>query len=450
MQGPETKFARSGDAHIAYQVVGSGPPDLVYVSGWVSNIGLCWEEPSYARFLSRLASFARLILFDKRGTGLSDRVPEQRLPTLEQRMDDVRSVLDNVGSDQAALFGVSEGGPLCELFAATHPERTSALVIYGSYARRRGAPDYPWGRSEVEMTKSFSEIEEGWGGPVGGALRAPTMVHDERFMRWWATYLMQSASPQAALTLTRMNGDIDVRPILSAINVPTLILHRTGDRVVKTGEARYVAEQIAEAKLILLDGDDHLPWVGDQDSILDEIEEHVTGIRRGPRSDRVLSTVLFTDIVASTETAGRLGDRRWRDLLEEHHALVRRELVRFRGREVDTAGDGFLATFDGPARAIHCALSILEEVRTLGLELRAGVHTGECEIVGHGVRGIAVHIGARVSSKAGPGEIFVSSTVKDLVAGSGLRFEDRGLHQLKGIPDEWRLYAVSGNGVKDS
>jgi class 3 adenylate cyclase len=247
-----------------------------------------------------------------------------------------------------------------------------------------------------------------------------------------------------------MNGDIDVRPILSAINVPTLILHRTGDRVVKTGEARYVAEQIAEAKLILLDGDDHLPWVGDQDLILDEIEEHVTGIRRGPRSDRVLSTVLFTDIVASTETAGRLGDRRWRDLLEEHHALVRRELVRFRGREVDTAGDGFLATFDGPARAIHCALSILEEVRTLGLELRAGVHTGECEIVGHGVRGIAVHIGARVSSKADPGEIFVSSTVKDLVAGSGLRFEDRGLHQLKGIPDEWRLYAVSGNGVKDS
>lgn len=448
MRRPETRFAKSGDAHIAYQVVGNGPPDLVYVPGWVSNVGLNWEEQAYGRFLSRLASFARLILFDKRGTGLSDRVPDRQLPTLEQRMDDVRSVLDAVGSARTALLGVSEGGPMCALFAATYPERTAALIMYGSYARRRRTSDYPWGQSDEEMAAFLREIEEGWGGPVGRAARAPSMMHDERFMQWWASYLMQSASPQAALTLTRMNGEIDVRPILPTIQVPTLILHRKGDRVTRTEEAGYISEQISGAKLVLLDGDDHLPWIGDQDTVLDEIEEHLTGIRRGPRSDRVLATVLFTDIVGSTETAGRMGDRRWRDVLDEHHAIVRRGLIRFRGREVDTAGDGFLATFDGPARAIRCAHSVLEEVRPLGLELRAGVHTGECELVDGGVRGIAVHIGARVSSMAGPGEVLVSSTVKDLVAGSGLGFEDRGLHHLKGIPDAWRLYAVTGSDLE--
>ncbi len=282
MQRPETRFAKSGDAHIAYQVVGNGPLDLVYVPGWVSNVGLNWEEPSYARFLTRLASFARLILFDKRGTGLSDRVPERELPTLELRMDDVRAVLDAAGSERAALLGVSEGGPMCALFAATYPDRTMALVMYGSYARRQRTADYPWGQSDEDLTAFLREIEEDWGGPVGRAARAPSAVGDERFMRFWASYLVQSASPQAALSLVRMNAEIDVRPILSAIRVPSLILQRTGDRVVRTEEARYLAERIPGAELVLLAGEDHLPWVGDQDAVLDEIEEHLTGIRRGP------------------------------------------------------------------------------------------------------------------------------------------------------------------------
>ena len=284
MRRAETRFARSGDAHIAYQVVGSGPPDLVYVPGWVSNVELNWGEPAYARFLTRLASFARLILFDKRGTGLSDRVHSAEPPTLEQRMDDVRAVLDAVGSERAALFGVSEGGSMCALFAATYPDRTVALIMYGSYARRRRAPDYPWGLPEEDLTAALKEIEEGWGGPVGRAARAPSAAHDERFMQFWASYLVQSASPQAATALARMNFEIDVRPILPAIRVPTLILHREGDRVVRTEEARYLSEQIPGARLVLLTGEDHLPWVGDQDAVLDEIEEGLTGIRRGPRA----------------------------------------------------------------------------------------------------------------------------------------------------------------------
>jgi pimeloyl-ACP methyl ester carboxylesterase len=437
---PETRYAKSGDINLAYQVVGVGPPDLVYVPGWVSNVEANWEEPGYARFLGRLASFCRLIAFDKRGTGLSDRVSE--LPTLEERMDDVRAVMDAVGSERAALFGVSEGGPMCALFAATYPERTSALVVYGTYARRGPDSDYPWGRSQEAQDRFLREIAEGWGGPVALADRAPSMMDDERFVRWWASYLRQSASPGAVLALTRMNYEVDVRVVLPSIHVPTLVLHRDGDRVMRTAEARYIAEHVPDAKLVVLPGDDHLPWVGDQDALLDEIEEFLTGVRRGPEPDRVLATVLFTDIVGSTERAAEIGDRRWRDLLEQHHAIVRRALSRFRGREVDTAGDGFLATFDGPARAIRCALSIVEDVRRLGLELRAGVHTGECELVGEDVRGIAVHIGARVASQAAPGEVLVSSTVKDLVAGSGIRFDDRGERDLKGVPGPWRLFAA--------
>jgi len=430
-------------------VVGTGSVDLVYVPGWVSNVELAWEEPSYARFLSRLSTFARVILFDKRGTGLSDRVPEQGLPTLEQRMDDVRAVLDAVGSERAALLGVSEGGAMCALFAATYPSRTVALVMYGSYARRRRAPDYPWGLSDEDLASTLAEIEDGWGGPVGGAARAPSAADDERFMRSWASYLVQSASPQAALTLARMNSRIDVRPILPAIRIPTLIIHREGDRIVHPEEARYLAEHIPEARLVLLPGPDHLPWVGDQDAVLDEIEEELTGLRRGPVPDRVLATVLFTDIVESTKRAAALGDARWKALLHSHDDYVRTELARFRGVEVKTTGDGFLATFDGPARAVGCAEAIVEVVRRLGIEIRAGCHTGEIEQVPGDIAGLAVHIGARIAALAGAGEVLVSSTVKDLVVGSGLSFQDRGSHELKGVPGEWRIYAVT-DGVAPS
>jgi pimeloyl-ACP methyl ester carboxylesterase len=441
---PDTRYARSGDVNIAFQVMGEGPRDLVYVPGWVSNVELNWEEPGYARFLERLASFSRLIVFDKRGTGLSDRVPVDQLPTLELRMDDVRAVMEAAGSDRAVLLGVSEGGPMCALFAATYPQRTAALVMYGSYARRAAAPDYPWGRPVEEQEARLREIEEGWGGPVWLEPRAPSAMSDQRFVDWWATYLRQSASPQAVLALTRMNYEVDIREVLPSISVPTLIVHRTGDRVMNTEEARYMAERIAGARLALLPGDDHLPWVADQDDVLDEIEEFVTGTRPVHEPDRVLATVLFTDIVGSTERAAHLGDRRWGQVLQEHHHTIRRELDRYRGREVDTAGDGFLATFDGPARAIRCARAMCDALRTLGLEIRAGIHTGEVELMDSNIGGIAVHIAARVMAAAGHGEVLVSSTVKDLVAGSGIEFEDRGAHGLKGVPGEWRLFRVAG------
>ena len=439
---PETRYARSGGVNIAYQVVGNGPLDLVYVMGWVSNLDYFWEEPSYARFLTRLASFSRLILFDKRGTGLSDRVHESELPTLEQRMDDVRAVMDAVGTPRAALFGVSEGGPMCATFAATFPERTSALVMYGSYAKRIWAPDYPWAPTPQVRQKFFDAIQEGWGGVVDLATLAPTATADARFREWWAAYLRRSASPGAALALAKMNTEIDIRHVLPAIRVPTLIIHRTGDLDIDAGGSRYMAERIPGARYVELPGNDHLPWVGDQDAIVDETEEFLTGVRRGPEPDRVLATVMFADVVGSTERAAAMGDRRWRDLLEGYHALVRRELSRYRGREIDTAGDGMFAMFDGPARAVRCASSIRDAVRPLGLEVRVGLHTGEVEMMGDNAGGIAVHIGARVAAHAGAGEVLVSSTVKDLVAGSGLRFEDRGTQVLKGVPGEWRLFAV--------
>jgi len=450
VRAPETRFAKSGDAHLAYQVVGSGPLDLVYVPGWVSNVALNWEEPAYARFLTRLSTFTRLILFDKRGTGLSDRTPDDQLPTLEQRMDDVRAVLDAVGSDRAALLGVSEGGSMSALFAATYPTRTVALVMYGSYARRQRAPDYPWGQSNDDLANTLREIEEGWGGPVGRAARAPSAADDELFMAFWSSYLVQSASPGAAATLTRMNAEIDVRPVLPTIRVPTLVIHRTGDRIVRTEEARYLADHIPDARLALLPGEDHLPWIGDQDAVADEIEESLTGIRRAPSLDRVLATVLFTDIVDSTKKASELGDARWKELLRAHDERIRAELSRFRGVEVKTTGDGFLATFDGPARAVGCARAIANGVRILGIEIRAGCHTGEVELLAGDLGGIAVHIGARVAALAGASEVLVSSTVKDLVVGSGLTFEDRGLYELKGVSDPWHLYAVTGDGTGPS
>jgi len=438
----ETRYARSGHVNIAYQVLGEGPPDLVYVSGWVSHLEYQWEEPGYTAFLERLASFARLILFDKRGTGMSDRVPSTELPTLEQRMDDVRAVMDAVGSERAALLGVSEGGPMCLLFGATYPERTTALVVFGGYARRLSAPDYPFGQHPDDYEAFTEQVEHEWGGTVGLAVRSPSRERDEAFARWWSTYLRMSASPGAAAALTRMNGEIDVRHVLPVIRVPTRILHRAGDRAISPAGATYAAERIPGARYVELPGDDHLPFTGDQDALLDEVEEFLTGVRRGPEPDRILATVLFTDLVGSTERAVEVGDRRWRDLLATHHTVVRRELRRFRGNEVDTAGDGFLATFDGPARAIRCAAAIRDAIASLGLEVRAGLHTGECELHDGSVAGIAVHTGARVAALAGPGEVLVSSTVRDLVAGSGLEFEDRGVHALKGVPGEWRLFAV--------
>jgi class 3 adenylate cyclase/pimeloyl-ACP methyl ester carboxylesterase len=382
-------------------------------------------------------------MFDKRGTGLSDRVPEDRLPTLEQRMDDVRAVMDAAGSERAALLGVSEGGPMCIVFAAAHPDRTNALVLYGSYSCAQAAPEYAWTKSEESRAAFVRTVEENWGGPLGLEERAPSMVGVETFRRWWSSYLRYSASPRAALSLTEMNSQIDVRAVLPAVRVPTLVLHRSGDRAMQADEARYLADNIEGAELAMLPGEDHLPWIGETEPLLDALHEFLIGAPRAPEIDRVLATVLFTDLVGSTERASELGDARWVELLTAHHKLVRGELRRFDGTEVDMAGDGFLASFDGPARAVRCALSISARVRALGLEIRAGVHTGECELVSGKIGGIAVHLGARVAASAGAGEVLVSSTVKDLVAGSGLRFDDRGSHQLKGIPGEWRLFVAA-------
>jgi pimeloyl-ACP methyl ester carboxylesterase len=436
---PETRYAKSGDLNIAYQVVGDGPFDLVYVPGWISNIELMWEDPDQAHLLRRLASFSRLILFDKRGTGLSDPVPLDRLPTLEERMDDVRAVMDAAGSDSAALFGFSEGGLMSVLFTATYPERTPALVVYGIFAKRIWSADYPWAPTPEARRREFEALERNWATRMDLDQLVPSA--DEAFKRRLATYFRRSASPGAAVALLRMNTEIDVRDVLPSIQVPTLVLHRTDDLDVKVEEGRWIAEQIPGAKYVELPGDEHTVWAGDVDALVDEVEEFLTGVRRGPEPERVLSTVLFTDIVGSTERAAQLGDRGWSGLVEQHHARVRRELEQWRGREVDTAGDGFLAAFDGPGRGIRAGCAIRDSVRPLGLEIRAGLHTGECQVAGDKVRGIAVHTGARIAAVAAAGEVLVSSTVKDLVAGSGIVFEDRGLRELKGV-GEWRLYAV--------
>ncbi len=439
---PETRYAKSGDVNIAYQVVGDGPLDLIYVPGWISNVELNWEEPAHAHVLDRLASFSRLILFDKRGTGLSDPVPLDRLPTLEERMDDVRAVLDAVDCRQAAVFGFSEGGLLSVFFAATYPERITALALYGAFAKRLWSPDYPWAPKPDDREREIEVLEQNWSSRMDLDQLAPS--EDDAFKDRLATYFRRSASPGAGVALMRMNTQLDVRDVLPSIQAPTLIMHRTHDRDVKVEEGRWIATQIPGATFVELPGDSHTLWAGDTDEIVDEVEQFLTGARRGPEPDRVLATVLFTDIVGSTERATELGDRRWRELLERHHALVRQQLERYHGREVDTAGDGFLATFDGPARAIRCGSAVVTGIRALGLEVRAGVHTGECELFGDTVAGLAVHTGARVASLAGPGEVLVSQTVKDLVAGSGLEFEERGTYELKGVPGEWRLYAVSG------
>jgi pimeloyl-ACP methyl ester carboxylesterase len=442
---PVTRYAKAGELSIAYQVVGEGPFDLLWIPGWVSNVELAWEEPLLAHFFERLARFSRLILFDKRGTGLSDRVPTDELPALDERLDDVVAVLDAVGSERAALLSHSEGGNLALLFAATFPDRTIALVTAGIYAKRLWSEDYPWAPTPEEREIEIGRVEHEWGTNMDVAHYAPTVAGDEGFARRLATYFRRSASPGAAAALLRMNTRIDVRSVLPTIRVPTLVLHRVGDRDTNVEEGRWIASRIPGARFVELPGDDHLPWVGDTDGLLDVVEEFLTGVRPAPEADadRVLATVLFTDIVGSTERAAALGDRAWARLLEQHHEVVRRELGRFRGREVDTAGDGFLAWFDGPARAVRCALAAAAAVRSLGLEVRAGVHTGECELVGDSLRGIAVHTGARIAAEAAPGEVLVSRTVTDLVAGSGLVFEQRKDVELKGLTGTWRLYAAA-------
>ena len=448
VQPPETMYARSGDVNIAYQIIGDGPLDLVFVMGWVSHLEYFWREPSFARFLLRLASFSRLILFDKRGTGLSDRVPINELPTLEQRMDDVRAVMDAVGSERAALCGVSEGGPMCSLFAATYPAKTLALVMIGTYAKRIRDADYPWAPTPEHRQQFFEEMREQWGGPVGLEERAPSVADDPAFRQWWATYLRMGASPGAALALTQMNAEIDVRQVLPSIRVPTLVIHRSEDQCLKVEEGRYVAERIPGARYVELPGRDHLPFVGDQEAILDEVEEFLTGVRHSLEPDRVLATVLFAHILDSKEHAARLGQTAWGALISRLHTHVRKEIEWFRGRDIDMVGDRPLAIFDGPARAIRCANAITEHAARLGVNMRAGLHTGECDMVDGRVGGIAAEIGAEVAKHAAADEVLVSSTVKDLVAGSGIMFVDRGAHQLAGIPGDWRIFAVE-RGSKD-
>jgi pimeloyl-ACP methyl ester carboxylesterase len=442
---PETRYAKTADGvHIAYQVVGDGPVDMVFVMGWVTNVEAMWDEPDFARFLGRLASFSRLILFDKRGVGLSDRVPADRLPDLETRMDDVRAVMDAAGSARAVVFGVSEGGPMSMVFAATYPERTIALVLYGTVADFTArSPDY-----KEDPAAYLARTEERWGtldfarGEIAG-WAAPGHESDELLVSWLASYMRKSASPGAAIALERMNRQINATPALSSIHVPTLVIAKQGDLDFRIEQVRETAGRIAGARLMELPDDVHFPWVGAAEAVLEQVERFVVALGdEEAELERALATVLFTDVVGSSQKAAELGDRRWKELLEEHHRRVRGQLARYRGVEVDTAGDGFFATFDGPARAVRCARSIVGAVTPLGIEVRAGVHTGEVETIDGKVGGIAVVIGARVGASAGASEVLVSQTVKDLVAGSGLDFDDRGAHALKGVPGQWRLYAV--------
>ena len=449
MELPETRYAKSGEINIAYQVTGEGPFDLVFVPGYVTHLELQWSIPSFVPLLQSLSSFCRLIRFDKRGTGMSDRIGGA--PTLEARMDDVRAVMDAVGSRRAAFYGLSEGAAMSILFAATYPERTAALVLRSGFPRRMWAAEYPWGRTEEEY---LSEVERELRvfGPRAEAKESIRKLgrFTEEEVEALLNMVRFGSSPGALEALHRMNKEIDIRHVLAAVRVPTLILHGSEDELVPVEVARYMASRIPTARLVELPGLGHLAFGGGPaERIQIELEGFVNDVWEGggweeAEADRVLATVLFTDIVGSTAKAAELGDRGWRELLERHHQLIRRQLVRFRGAELDVAGDGFFARFDGPARAVRCASSITEGVRDLGLEVRAGLHTGECELMEGKVGGIAVHIGARVAKEARPGEVLVSSTVKDLVAGAGLRFRDRGVAQLKGVPDEWRLYALDG------
>lgn len=440
---PGTRYAKVGSDYVGYQVMGEGPLDLVFIPSWSSNIDIMWEQPSLVRFLRRLASFARLICFDKRGTGISDPVSLAALPTLEQWADDVLAVMDDAGSARAALLGHAEGAPMAMLFAASHPERTSALVLMEAFARFRRDVDYPAGIPADRATTFLEHYEARWGTGANVDQIAPSLADDARFRQWYGRYERVSIGRRAS---TAIYGSVvfgtDLRPLLPTIHVPTLVLHRRGNRHIRIEHGRYLAAQIPGAAYVEVAGDDHLFYAGDVERLVDETEEFLTGTRPAPDSDRVFATIVFSDIVRSTERAAELGDRQWREVLDAHDALVRCELERYRGHLVQTTGDGALATFDGPARAIRWANAIARRVREIGIDVRAGLHAGEVESRGADIGGIAVHIAARVMDNAGPGEVVVSSTVKDLVAGSGLAFADRGTHVLRGVPGEWRLHAV--------
>lgn len=437
---PRTQYAKSGEVSIAYQVLGNGPVDLVYMQGWLSHIEFAWENPDYARFLMRLSSFARLIRLDRRGMGLSDR--DVGSSTLEERVDDIRAVMDAAGSERAAILAVSEGGYMATMFAATHPERTSSLILYGSFAKGCSAPDYPWAPTLEEREAEADALRASWSEPFNLEDAAPSAAHDGACREWFGAYLRSAASPGAARSLNRLIAEMDVRSVLSTIRVPTLVLHRTGDRWAKVAEGRYLAEHIPGARFVELPGDDHIPWWGEQDRLIGEIQEFVTGVRTGAPTERVLLTVLVTDIVGSTERAVALGDRKWKDLLQAHDAAVRRQLRNFEGQEINTTGDGFILSFMGPTRAIQCAQAIIRELQHLGIGVRAGMHTGECERRGKDLSGLAVHIASRIVGKSSPQHILVSSTVKDLVVGSGIKFSSEGTHSMKGVPGDWPLYGV--------
>lgn len=443
METPETRYSRSADGvHIAYQVLGDADLDLVVSPGYVSHLEHSWEDPQMARFLRRLASFSRLIVFDKRGTGMSDRSADEDAPLLEDRVNDIATLMDTVGSERAAMMGLSETGAVALLFAATYPERTRAVVAYGTFAGRGDTgPTYPWA-PDPEQAEWLEDIERHWGrGVLFLDEFAGSLQDDTHYRDWFAKLERLSASPGAAVAIARMVMQMDVRDVLPTIRVPTLVLHKRDDQAVPFEEGKYIADHIPGAKFVELPGSDHWPWIGHEEAV-DEIQEFLTGMRGSAESDRAVATVMFVDIVDSTKRAAELGDRRWTDLLESFYVAVRRELDRHRGREIDTAGDGFFVTFDGPARAIRCATALTEAVGRLGLHTRTGIHTGECERMAEKVSGIGVVIGARVGALAGPGEILVSRTVRDLVVGSDLSFEDAGEHVLKGVPDRWHLYRV--------
>ncbi len=439
---PKTRYTKSGDCNIAFQVIGEGPTDIVYIPGWVSNIDMMWTEPRLTKFFSELSKFSRLILFDKRGTGLSDRV--NHISSLEERMDDIRAVMDEVGSTSAVIFGHSEGGSVSALFAATYPQRTDALILYGVFAKRKYSEDYPWGPTDFQRQEFYKLVEETWvsGDMKGFSSIVPSLADDAVFMDWLAGYFRSSASPSAALDLARMNTEADITDILHTIKVPTLLIYRTGDKDVHIEEGKYIAARITDSKFVELGGEDHLFWATDTYSVLAEIQEFVTGVRPNKVYDRILSTILFTDIVNSTKQLSIKGDEKWMQILEAHNAIVRKEVIKFNGKEIKNTGDGFLLTFDGPSRAIRCAEAIRNEVNKLNIELTTGIHIGECELYDDGdIGGITVHVAARVLSKAEPNQILITKSVKNLLGGTGLEFTDLGEFTLKGIDETYRLYA---------
>jgi pimeloyl-ACP methyl ester carboxylesterase len=441
MAAPETRYASSGADNIAYQTLGQGPRDIVFMSAWFSHVDGRWEEPRFAAMLQRLATMGRLIVFDKRGSGASDPLGKPE-PTWEDWADDIRCVMDAAGSERASIIGVGDSGPLAMLFAATQPSRVSSLVLVNTGARLMRGDDYPWGMTGAEVEGFLTRTREGWGTGRGVETFGPSVAGDDRYRQWWARYQRMSASPGRSSAMARLAFDIDVRRVLSTIHVPTLVVHRTDFAFFPVEFGRYLAAQIPNAKYVEFPGADGFLYLGDTDAILGEIEEFVTGTRRAQDADRVLATVLLTDMVGSTDRAVRLGDRKWREVLDTHDGIVRAQLEAFRGRLHRATGDGVLATFDGPARSIRCAQAIRDRLRDSGIDIRSGLHAGEIELRGDEIGGIAVHIAARIGAEAGTGEILCSSTVRDLVTGSDLAFIDRGRRQLKGVPQEWQLYAV--------